>query len=195
MRLAGTAFAVLLVLAAPAMALDARDRSFEPGRVGAILAGKTKPADLGAIYGEANVRKVQIHSPGGGEESPGALIFPETPDALEVTFSDDGAQIIAVSINGPKWVSASGLRKGSRLADLERVNGGPFELSGFGWDYGGQVFAGGAALRGLLIFVSPTRGSAQELDAASGDRKFSSRDPAILKVEPEVIVIDVRFDG
>ncbi len=195
MRVAGLAFAVLLVLAGPATAQDARDRSFEPGRVGAILAGKTKPADLAAIYGEANVRKVQIHAPGGGEESPGALVFPETPDALEVTFSEDGERIVAVSINSPNWVSRSGLRRGTRLADLERINGGPFELTGFGWDYGGQVFAGAAALKDLVIFVSPTRGTAQELDAASGDRKFSSRDPAIVKLEPEVVVIDVRFDG
>jgi hypothetical protein len=187
------AFAVLH-LAGPALALDANERSFERGRVGAIVGGKTKPADLAAIYGEGNVKKVQIHAPGGGEESPGALIHPDTPDALEVTFSDDGARILSVSINGKNWVSKAGLRKGTSLAELERINGGPVELAGFGWDYGGQVFASGAALKGMDIFVSPTRGSAQELDAATGDRKFSSRDAVIARLAPEVVVIEVRID-
>ncbi len=189
-------FATLAALHAvsPARTLDASDRSFERGRVGAIVAGKTKPADLAAIYGAANVKKVQIHAPGGGQENPGVLIHHETPDALEVTLSEDGAQILAVSIVGKNWVSTAGLRKGTSLAELERINGGPFELAGFGWDYGGQVSASGVAPRGMDIFVSPTRGSAQELDAATGDRKFSSRDAVIAKLAPEVVVIEVRFD-
>ncbi len=95
---------------------------------------------------------------------------------------------------GKNWVSKAGLRKGTSLAEFERINGGRLELAAFGWDYGGQVFASGAALKGMDIFVSPTRGSAQELDAATGDRKFSSRDAAIAKLAPEVVVIEVRFD-
>lgn len=178
----------------PALALDANDRSFGRGRVGAIVGGKTKPADLAAIYGAGNVKKVRIHAPGGGQENPGVLIHHDTPDALEVTLSEDGAQILSVSIVGKNWASKAGLRKGAGLAELERINGGPFELAGFGWDYGGQVFAKGAALKGIDIFVSPTRGSAQELDAATGDRKFSSRDAVIAKLAPEVVVIEVRFD-
>lgn len=187
------AFAVLHAVG-PARAFDAGDRSFERGRVGAIVGGKTKPADLAAIYGAANVKKVQIHAPGGGQENPGVLIHHETPDALEVTLSEDGAQILSVSIIGKNWASKAGLRKGTSLVDLERINGGPLELAGFGWDYGGQVFASGAALKGIDIFVSPTRGTDQELDAATGDRKFSSRDAAIAKLAPAVVVIEVRFD-
>lgn len=194
MHRAGLLFAAVFLFAAPALALDANDRTFERGRVGAIVGGKTKPADLVAIYGAANVKQVQIHAPGGGEESPGALIHHETPDALEVTFSEDGTRIVAVSIIGKSWISKAGLRKGSSLADLERINGGPLELAGFGWDYGGQVFANGAALQGMDIFVSPTRGNVQDLDAATGDRKFSSRDAVIAKLAPEVVVIEVRID-
>lgn len=187
------AFAALHV-AGPAQALDANDRSFETGRVGAIVGGKTKPAELAAIYGDGNVKKVRIHAPGGGQENPGVLIHHDTPDALEVTLSEDGAQILSVSIVGRNWVSKAGLRKGTSLAELERISGAPLEIAGFGWDYGGQVFASGAALKGMDIFVSPTRGSTQELDAATGDRKFSSRDAVIAKLAPAVVVIEVRFD-
>ena len=67
------AFAVLHAVS-PARAFDASERSFERGRVDAIVGGKTKPADLAAIYGEGNVKKVQIHAPGGGQENPGVLI-------------------------------------------------------------------------------------------------------------------------
>jgi hypothetical protein len=193
MRAAHLACAALLLLAGPALALDARDRSFGPGRVGAIVQGATKPADLAKIYGAENVRETKIQEPGGGQESPGAFIFHDTPDALELTFTEDGKGIVSVSIHGKNWASKAGLRQGANLADLERINGGPFELAGFGWDYGGRVFARGRALQGMDIFVSPTRGSAKARDAVTGDRKFSSRHPALKELGVKVVVIQVRF--
>ena len=48
-------------------------------------------------------------------------------------------------------------------------------------------------MKGIDIFVSPTRGTDREIDAATGDRK-SSREAAIAKLAPAVVVIEVRFD-
>ena len=70
MRLARLAFAALLLLAAPALALDAGDRSFARGRVGAIVIGVTKPADLAKIFGAGNVRYETMGYEGG--TTPGA---------------------------------------------------------------------------------------------------------------------------
>ncbi len=194
MRLDIWAFAAVLVLAAPAAALDAADRSFAPGRVGAVVKGATKPDDLAKIYGEANVKKAGMHPiDGGDEESPGAFIFHETPDALQVVFSDDGTKIVSVTILGKNWKTKEGLRNGTPLVELERINGGPFQMYGFGWDYGGQVFASGRALRSYAIFLAPTADGGRAMQQVTGEGKYSSRHPAMKPLSPAVTLITVDF--
>ena len=194
MRLDRWVFAAVLLLAAPAAALDAADRTFAPGRVGAIVKGATKPDDLAKIYGEANVKKAAMHPmDGGDEESPGAFIFHETPDALQVVFSDDGKRIESVTILGKNWKSKEGLRQGTTLAELERINGGAFQLYGFGWDFGGQVFAQSRALRGYVIFLAPTADGGKAMQQVTGEGKYSSRHPAMKPLRPAVNLITVNF--
>lgn len=195
MRFVRLTFAAVLLFAAPALALDAGDRTFGPGRVGAIVKGSTKPDDLARIYGAANVKKTAISAiDGGDEESPGAFIYYQTPNALQVAFSDDGKQIVSVTILGENWRTKEGLRNGTTLTQLERINGGPFQLHGFGWDYGGQVFANGRALRSYEIFLSPTVEGGKARDQVIGEGKYSSRHPAMTQLRPKVHLIIVYFN-
>jgi hypothetical protein len=178
-----------------AAALDAGDRTFVPRlRVGAIVKGATTPAELPKIYGADNVQFTTIHAPGGGQEDPGAFFRRGTPDALEIVFSEDSKRIQSVTILGKNWVSAAGLRVGASLAQLERLNGGPFQFSGFGWDYGGQVFARGRALKDVAIFIGMTRNvDGKAVEQVTGERKFSSRHPALKNLGIEVVLITVDF--
>ena len=84
------------------------------------------------------------------------------------------------------------LRQG--LTQVEAINGRPFELAGFEWDYSGTVldWKGGtlAAPPGgcrVLVRFTPAKdapGAAQ--DAVSGDQGFSSDDPKMRAVAPLV---------
>ena len=175
-------------VATPALARDAKDRTFDANRVGVIVKGKTKPADLARLYGRQNVKYVKIGYEGG--ESPGAQIFFETPNQLEVMFSDDGKRITQISINGGNWKSAAGLRTGLTVDDLERLNGGPFNYKGFGADEAGRVTATGAPLTPYTIYfgfvdVAP--------DALRDEAVFSSRHPALKGVKTRVHSIVVSF--
>ena len=38
-----------------------------------------------------------------------------------------------------RWQTSNGIRFGTRLTELEERNGGPFTISGFGYNYGGNV--------------------------------------------------------
>ncbi|HEY7609017.1 MAG TPA: hypothetical protein VIF14_07275 [Alphaproteobacteria bacterium] len=186
------AFAAVLLLAGPALALDAGDRSFGPGRVGAIVKG-TKPEDLAKIYGAANVKLGKITA-AEGMEQPGAVIYAETPNRLEVGFTEDGKKIEFIRIVGKAWATKEGLRIGTTLAELERLNGGPFQLSGFGWDYGGAVTARGRALQGIGITLAYTRnGESREAQQVMGDRQFSSRHPALKNLGVVVRELVVGF--
>lgn len=141
MRTAFLAVAAALLFAAPALALDAGDRTFGPGRVGAIVKGSTKPEDLARIYGAGHVSYEKVHL-AEGEYRPGATIHRGTANALQVGFTEDGKKIEFIRIQGKSWKSKEGIRLGITLAALERINGGAFKLAGFGWDNGGTVTSG-----------------------------------------------------
>lgn len=188
MRLACLAFAAVLLLAAPALAFDARDRSFAPGRVGAIVIGVTKPADLAKIYGAGNVKYETMGYEGG--QTPGAYLFQDTPNFLQVMFDEEGKKIDSVIIGGKNWVSKSGLRTGISAVQLERINGRPFSFQGFGADEAGRVHAEGAALKGFTVRIGET-GRAQALKHFQGEAVFSSRHPAFKTVPFVVTFIHV----
>jgi hypothetical protein len=194
MRRLSLAFAACLMMSAPAAAFDAKDRTFQRGRVGAIVEGKTKPEDLARLYGAGNLRQEQMDEPGGGQLHPGVFVFHGTADMLEVHLSEDGKTIDYVIVMGKNWVSKEGLRIGLKVADLERLNRGPFAFYGFGFDYGGQVLARGGVLKDYLIFIQPTRDDKAAMQALTKpESELSSRHPAVAKLALEVISIRVEF--
>lgn len=188
MRFFALVLSIVFMAAAPAMAQDAKDRTFDASRVGAIVKGKTKPADLARIFGARNVQYVKIGYEGG--ESPGAKIFEGTPNQLEVMFTEDGQQIASISINGGNWKSAAGLRTGLTVDDLERLNGGPFNFQGFGADEAGRVSAAGAALNPFTIYFGFEDVAPNELRE---EAVFSSRHPALKGTKTKVHSIVVTF--
>ena len=180
MRSLAIAAAAALLAAGPALALDAGDRTVAPGRVGAMVKA-TPPADLAKIYGAGNVQYKKVPA-AEGQEQPGAVIHAGTPDELQVGFTEDSKRIEFIRIVGTRWQTKEGIRIGTSLAELERINGGPFQFSGFGWDYGGAVFTNprGKLPKDLGITIAPTKnGSNKEAQQVMGDRKFSSRHPAL----------------
>jgi hypothetical protein len=161
--------------------------------VGAIVRGTT-PADLARIYGAANVRYADVPA-AEGQKQRGAFVLRGTASELKVGFTADGKRIEFVAVVGRAWATKEGLRIGTSLAELERINGGPFELWGFSWDYGGSVFARGAALEGIFVGVAPTMNqSSAEAQQVMGRRKFSSRHPAFGALDVVVHSITIVFD-
>jgi hypothetical protein len=100
-----------------------------------------------------------------------------------------------------QWQVGPGISLGSSLEELERLNGRPFTLAGFGWDYAGVItdWKGGAldsALAGVKLYLDP--GPAQYQSAAYsqvlGDRDYSSALPAMQQLSPKVTQIFVDFE-
>lgn len=193
MRLARLAFAAVFLLAGPALALDAGDRTFGPGRVGAIVKGATLPADLARVYGAGNVSYEKVHL-AEGEYRPGAFIYRGTANALEVGFSEDGKTIEFIRVSGNGWKSKEGIRIGTALAELERINGGPFKFLGFGWDNGGNVSNASRLPKGVIITLAPTRNKeSKPAQRVMGDTEFSTRNPALKNLGVVVNGISVTF--
>jgi hypothetical protein len=135
-----------------------------------------------------------------------SVLYPNDPKArLEFIWRDEKARrrptLIRVK-DQSAWVSANGVRIGTALADIEKMNGKPFKLSGFDWDYGGRVtdWRGGALGKpqsgGCFLgieFVHPEDASEENLTKVSGDREVLSDNADMRAVDPYVAVVTLSY--
>jgi hypothetical protein len=159
-----------------------------PGeRVGPITA-ETARAELDDLFGKENVADIQ-HPTFEGETMPGTVIYPgSTKEAVVLWVQQDPTQTVdRVVINGSQWSLPSGLNKGDDLSAMEALNGAPFMIYGFEWDYGGLgYFKGGALDRKATVKFRPNNTQGADYANATGDKLFNSQDPAMLAVDPRV---------
>jgi len=202
---------VLALLLAVAAACDssraAEDLTIVPGvRVGPITR-RTTLADLRRIYGSASVRTADVDV-GEGETAPGAIIFPD--DSLrraQVAFRDSAGsapRFIVVRGDTGLWHTDRGVMLGSRLTRLGSLNGGPFVLLGFGWDYEGTVvswngghLAADSGVGRFIVRLRPTRtgpGADSLMRDVLGDREYASDRPAMIGLEPAVYELLTIFE-
>jgi len=117
-----------------------------PGaKVGPITA-KTSEADLIQVYGKANVQSKDIEV-GEGFTEPGTVINPDDPSkTIQIIWKDQNRRQFpdSIRISSEKkslWRTTQGISIGTTLKELEMINGKPFSLAGYGWDYGGTVLS------------------------------------------------------
>jgi len=218
-RTDGAALALLLALALPAAACgrggaDApaadtvRATPVEPTYDLSALGAGTGQTELERRYGRGALRHADVPL-GEGETAPGTVLFPgDSLRRVSIVWSDvrrTGISHVVLAGDTSRWTVAGGVTLGTRLTALERLNGGPFTLAGFGWDYSGTVldWQGGGLGRGpiagrLLVRLAPTAAAratpegerdAQEL---AGDRPYPSTHPAMRRLDPAIyeIVLD-----
>lgn len=161
--------------------------------------------DLARAYGARNLRDSSV-ALGEGESFPGTLLYPDDPQRrMEIVWFDPGAKRAArrAVLRGERsrWMLPRQISLGSSLSDLERANGRPFRLSGFGWDYAGAVTSwdGGALdslLRGVYLYLEPRiedrAGAAYR--RLQGDREFDSGNADMRSLDPRVYQIFIDFE-
>ena len=116
-------------------------------------------------------------------------------------------------MESPEIPGQFSLSLGSTLRQIERLNGKPFRLTGFGWDYSGTVVdcnegrlkevgcvdpgepSRGIQGRKLLVRLIPDdeKRINREYQAVLGDREFSSDHPAMQKLNPRIYEMVVFF--
>jgi len=149
-------------------------------RVGAITADTTREK-LAGLYGAENLSDTD-YPIGEGETVPGTIIFPGTSREATVLWKQDepGRKIDRVVVGGGAWLLPEGIRPDDELAEVEEINGGPFMIYGFGWDYGGVgYFKGGRLDRKVQLWFRPSVEDGPDYQAVLGDSLFNSADPAM----------------
>ncbi|MCE1237577.1 MAG: hypothetical protein LWW93_14605 [Hyphomicrobiales bacterium] len=161
------------------------------------LAADSSHAKVVAAFGKENVVWTQVDG-AEGEKIGATVLFPKDPKRrIELFWNDDKKRSgLSSARPGPKNLAAApnGVRPGMTVAEVEKLNGKPFLLSGFGWDYGGSVtdWKGGAldkpAPGGCIVSVRFALPESADAVAAkvAGDQEFSSNDKNIRAARPSV---------
>jgi len=158
-------------------------------RVGPIEKGMTL-FGLKTLLGASKVKPVKLPGPE-GTELDGVKLFAGTDRELEILFDEESQEkeISDVRIIGKGWKFTNGLKLGMSIAEVEKVNGKPYEVSGFDWDYGGYAnFEGGKMEAKASVRFSPTGEINKSL---SGDKQIPSTDKKLRAAKVTVTEISV----
>lgn len=168
----------------------------------------TSRAELARRFAGA-VTDTMIHM-GEAQFAPGTVVHAGDPlRRIEVVWQDSARLKpwrVQVAGDSSRWVVGPGITLGTRLTDLERLNGRPLSLTGFGWDYGGtvmgwdqgaleQALIGGNGRVIVRLAVDSAATGSDEARSVSGDGVFRSDTPAMRRLDPAVHQIIVEYDG
>lgn len=180
--------------AAQLKAEDAPDLTVEPGKKVGVITRQTTLEQLQKAYGEKNVKDTEVPA-AKGETMLAAVIFEGTPHEIHVVwdYEKPRKEVAMVDIIGKGIAVISDLKVGSSIQDVEKANGAPFKLQGFGWDLGGYAnFEGGKLANKMMIRFGPT--VEEYPDSISGDVELSSQNKDVLKAKAVVQQLSVFFD-
>lgn len=191
--LARASFFIAIALAPPALAEEiACDGAF---------AIDSSEARLIELYGADNVVTGTVPGPEGSEML-ATTVFPDNPKkSLQFVWWDEDALTDPSYIElSAKLVAPGGVRIGLSLAEVEALNGEPFKLTGFGWDYGGSAgFETGALADlpgdchlGLRFDPGPDPEGVDTLPAM-GDKELSSDDPLLAQMQVRVYSMSIGY--
>lgn len=132
-----------------------------------------------------------------GSKINATILYPNDPRRrLEVLWNNEASRndLAVIAINGKsQWVAPKGLKLGLAIAALEKANGKPFKLSGFGadgaasvlgWEGGALGALPGGCKVGMRLFADPKAPD----DARSGasEKEYLSNDPGVRALKPTI---------
>jgi len=175
------------------------DFTIIPGeRVGLITTDQASKEAVLAAYGDlAKADSVHLSE---GFFGPGVILFPEDErNRVDIYWETeiDPERPAFIRILGAEgqtdWTTKQGITIGSSLEMVEQLNDAPFQLYGFGWDYGGYVadWKDGQMTNNLSLRFDPT---AEETPMELvGDQMLSSDFPALREAKPVVSELSISF--
>jgi hypothetical protein len=171
-----------------------------PGDGVGMVTLNSKQKDIERIFGEQFVSPGIIYGTE-GIEAPGFYVFKDSPLELQCIIDEHDSTIQTIKIKEPgsNWITEDGIKIGTTLDHLVKLNGKPIDFSGFGWDYGGWIFSFGSGklskLEGKMGICLGEPDDITGLDEFEGDRDCSTRNKKILGKGVKVAEITVYHPG
>lgn len=154
-------------------------------------------AKLVAAFGAKNVAFEDVEDPEGSKTKATVLFGNEPNRRVEIHWHDTRARArpSAIVVATPsQWVGPEGVGIGKTVTDIEKLNGGRFQINGFGWDGGGYVSGlddklasppGGCR---LMLRFEPTLANPlpERYAPIIGDKKVASSDRLMRRAKPMI---------
>jgi hypothetical protein len=157
---------------------------------------------LAQVFGTDNVVFSDVDGPGGKLQA--SILYPKDPKRrLELLWKNNTSRsgLMVIAINGQStWTAPKGVRVGMPIAAVEKINGKPFNLTGFSsegssasdWQGGALLNLPGGCKMGMR-FIMDQRATAEARDAVSGSKELQSSDASVRAVRPTVTEILIGF--
>lgn len=162
-------------------------------------------AKLVAEFGEKNVIYKDVDGAEGRKMKATVLFENDPVKQIVVTWRDPATRngISSITASAPStWVGPGGIRNGLPLKQVEKLNGGTFNINGFEW--GGGGFASGfkgqfaSPPGGCILSIRFEPGIANPLPkkfaAIVGDKKIPSSDRLMRRAKPMVSEWSVSYN-
>lgn len=165
-----------------------------------VFARDSSHLKLAIKYDSRNIAYGPVDAADGSKLN-ASILFPNDPKRrLEVLWTNEAARsgLSVIAIGGQsQWIAPKGLKLGLALAALEKINGRPFKLTGFGadgaasvvsWEEGALATLPGGCKVGMRL-IADRNAPSQARSAVSGDKEFLSSDANVRAVKPTVAEI------
>jgi hypothetical protein len=169
-----------------------------------VFARDSSHTKLASAFQSRNVSYTQVDTNSGGKAMASVLYAKDPKRRLEVWWSKPATKSDThlLVINGQSdWIAPGELHLGLTLAELEKLNGKPFKLSGFDRDHvatlsdwdGGTLSALAGGCKIGISLRADTRAAAATLSGLPADRAFTSSDASLRAANPTVSEILVAY--
>ena len=195
----------LALIAAPAMAKDkAKPAPGAPVAVTCegVFGPKSSDALVRETFGEDNVETGTVYGVE-GIELKATTVYPDDPDRMmQFNWWDEEKLDYLSSLElAPSQETPTGVKIGMSVGEVEAINGEPFTIGGFWWDYGGgAVFEKGALGNpesgcGFWIRFAPMDEYPEDIDVTpvSGEVTVPSSEPLLETLDVRVQSISLGY--
>ncbi len=173
------------------------DYMIEPNRrVGIVTKDDTHASLVQKLSpGEVIKENLQI---GEDQTVQGTILYPNTNNELRIYWQNEDFEHlrqIIISKPGGEWRTGDGIHVGLSISEITSINGTPFELTGFQWDFAGTTLNWqGGKLNPNLTLSFDYHGDISIYPFLIGDKVISSDNSSLLKLKPQVRQILVSFN-
>ncbi len=201
-RICLLALSLALIAVAPVVAKDKAKASSETVSCEGVFGPKSSDALVRETFGADNVETGTVYGVE-GIELLATTVFPDDPHRkMQFTWWDeDKLEYLSSAELAPSQKTPTGVEIGMSVAEVEAINGAPFTINGFWWDYGGNaVFETGALASpddgcGFWIHFSPKDDYPQTLDITpiAGEVTVPSDEKLLRELDVRVTQISLGY--
>ncbi len=203
-RLSLAVLSLALVAATP-LAAKEKTRPAEPQEIACsgVYGPDSSEALVKETFGAENVVTGMVYG-AEGIEMLATTVYPDDPERkMEFGwFDDENLTHLSYVELSPSQTAPGGVKLGMSVDELVELNGEPFIVGGFWWDYGGYANFESGALAGeqeggcyISIRLSPADEYPADLDvtAVSGEVQVPSDEPLLAKLDTRVQVLSIGY--